>query len=212
MAGCHQEVVEVTAQEQMRLLGVIQHRVESVPPAQVLQSIRVTTAARTLCDLAAVVSPPDQRRRVDDALDRRLVDLTDLVACMEELGAGRRGFARLRPIVDERLAIDTESVLERRVLTWLEPSNLPLCVTQYDLRTKEGALYRLDFAWPEHRVVVEASGYRYHGSRTAFDRDSERFSTLAAEGWKVLVVTATTQRHQFMQQLAAALRPLRRSA
>ena len=48
---------------------------------------------------------------------------------------------------------------------------------------------RRDFAWPDHRLVVETDGYRYHSSREAKRRDNRRDRELTALGWRPLRFT-----------------------
>lgn len=47
--------------------------------------------------------------------------------------------------------------------------------------------YRLDFAWPDSKLAVEADGW-YHRSPEGAAKDSERDSWLRSEGWVVLRV------------------------
>ena len=68
--------------------------------------------------------------------------------------------------------------------------------------------YTVDFAWPEHGVVVEIDSWGTHGSRAAFERDRSRDAHLAARG--IAVVRFTEQRlverpHVVTATLAAAL-------
>jgi very-short-patch-repair endonuclease len=44
----------------------------------------------------------------------------------------------------------------------------------------------VDFHWPAQRLIVEADSYRYHHTRTAFDRDRERDAILARAGYRTL--------------------------
>jgi len=49
--------------------------------------------------------------------------------------------------------------------------------------------YRVDFAYPDARVAIEADGFRWHSSRQQFERDRARRNALTAMGWTVLHVT-----------------------
>jgi very-short-patch-repair endonuclease len=46
--------------------------------------------------------------------------------------------------------------------------------------------HRVDFHWPEHRLVVETDGWRTHGRRSRFESDRARDAHLHAAGWIVL--------------------------
>lgn len=49
--------------------------------------------------------------------------------------------------------------------------------------------YRVDFAFVEERMVVEADGIRYHSSPSARRRDRIRDKYLKNRGWKVMRFT-----------------------
>jgi len=55
----------------------------------------------------------------------------------------------------------------------------------------EDRRYRIDIAFPEHLVCVEADGYRFHGlSRTGWQRDRDKRNLLALAGWTILAFSA----------------------
>jgi len=47
----------------------------------------------------------------------------------------------------------------------------------------------VDFSWPRARLVVEVDTYRFHGDRTAFERDHESTMVLRRAGYEVLRTT-----------------------
>lgn len=49
--------------------------------------------------------------------------------------------------------------------------------------------FELDFLWVEHRLIVETDGFRYHGSRAAFEADRAKDARLQALGYRVLRFT-----------------------
>ena len=75
----------------------------------------------------------------------------------------------------------------------------------------------MDFLWPEQRLVVEADGFGYHGTREAFERDRARDADLQARGYRVLRVThrqlsgiaSQSRRISATAARRAALRPRR---
>ena len=83
---------------------------------------------------------------------------------------------------------------------------VPQPVRQHWVRV-DGQPYRLDFAWPDQLVAVEADGYDTHGGRVAFVRDHRRMSALAAAGWRVLPVTW----EQVTRSPATVVREVRRA-
>jgi very-short-patch-repair endonuclease len=71
----------------------------------------------------------------------------------------------------------------------LKKHKLPLPKTALDFRDDEGHPMRIDFAYVEQQVAIEADGFETHGPREAFEKDRTRLSRLAADGWKVVHLT-----------------------
>ena len=100
-------------------------------------------------------------------------------------------------------AMPTQSELERRMRALCRRAGLPEPVAQHRI-----GRFRVDFAWPEQRVVVETDGWETHGPRKAFEDDRARDADLIALGW---VVVRFTWRHldeepyRVAARLAAAL-------
>jgi very-short-patch-repair endonuclease len=102
--------------------------------------------------------------------------------------SGRPGAGRLAELLAERSGPPLESVLEAKVWRLLQHTGLPLPQRQFWV-SLPGGRYRLDFAWPEHRVGLECDGWEHHGARTAFDPDRARLAEFAAARWRILPVT-----------------------
>src|SRR3954454_19480395 len=104
------------------------HVVEMQPDEVTVEDgIRLTTPARTLLDLAAVVSPEHVKAAFDEAEVRRLTSPTSLHALVARY-PGRRGTRAVRRIVDDHRrngAPIPTSILERRLLTLLDANGLP---------------------------------------------------------------------------------------
>lgn len=186
--------VEVTVPRtrRRRVDGVIAHWIpnQSAADATSIGPIPVTTAARTLIDLATVASLNTVEEALDDAVRRRLVSLARLERALT--GAPRRsGVAKVRSILVARdpTAAVPESVFETMLLRLLKASGLPAPVMQYKIRTAGKAIAIVDFAFPAERLAVEADGYRWHSGRVRWERDLQRRNALTALGWRVLHVT-----------------------
>jgi hypothetical protein len=154
--------------------------------------IPVTTPARTLLDLAASLGAKELGRVVDDAWRRRLLtsrDLRDTV--LRHAGHGRRRLQPIHEVLADRLpgydpgANDWE--LERDRM-W-ERIGLPPAERQYRVRIR-GRSFRLDRALPSLKIAIEWNGFETHGTRSAFDRDSDRRALPAAAGWLCLDFTS----------------------
>jgi very-short-patch-repair endonuclease len=155
-----------------------------------LGPIPITTPVRTLIDvagrleddrlLAAMESVFRQQLGTPDRLAARLAALRD---------SGRPGAGRLAALLVRRGdGRPLESTLEGKVWHILTRAALPLPARQYWVTTA-GGRYRLDFAWPQRKLGLEADSWKHHGDRVAFGKDRERLSELVAMGWKVLMVT-----------------------
>ena len=171
------------------------HRTVHLPPADItrVDGIPVTRPARTLVDLAGVVSPRALEEAVDDALCRRLVTLPRLdrrTAAL--LGKGRAGSTVLAEVLgtwrgDQPLP---HEVAEARLMRRLVHAGLPPPTPQHEVYAPTGGFVaRLDLAWPEHRVGFELDGFRWHGSPRAHQRDLARHNRLKALAWTVLQAT-----------------------
>ena len=73
----------------------------------------------------------------------------------------------------------------QRVLT---SSDLPPPVLQHVVQLT-GQTRRLDLAWPEVRLGVEAHSRLFHFGRAADERDNRRDLELVAAGWELLYIT-----------------------
>ena len=78
----------------------------------------------------------------------------------------------------------TRSVAERKMLDLLRSARIGPTATNVLVNGHEA-----DFFWREERLIVEVDGYRYHGSREAFERDRKRDGAYVAAGYRVLRVT-----------------------
>ncbi|MDQ3898758.1 MAG: type IV toxin-antitoxin system AbiEi family antitoxin domain-containing protein [Actinomycetota bacterium] len=179
----------VVAGRQPSLAGVVVHRTRTLDTVDVSRACRipVTTPARTLLDLGAVVPTAAVESALEDALMRRLVSLALLARTIERLGGpGRNGAGVLRGLVEERdpATAPTRSRLEDELLRVLRQGGLPEPVRQHEV-----AGVRLDFAYPAIRLAIEADSRTWHGGRLDVQRNSDKGNVLLARGWRVLHFT-----------------------
>lgn len=183
--------IDVTADRQRRPQpGVAIHRGQ-LPRDEVtvVDEIPVTTPARTVLDLAAVLPQRQLEKAVNEASFRRLVDHSSLARVLERYPR-RRGRTRLRRIVERRrLGLEvTRSELEDRFMAFLDRRDLP--------RPEVNALvyvgrrrFEVDCLWRDARLIVELDGRAAHGTGVAFESDRARDRALAAAGWQAVRVT-----------------------
>ena len=191
--GVDSSLVEIVCPRRIRSTGFIAHRA-AVPRrhATHIGSIPVTDPSRTLLDLGGVVSTRLMEDALDDALRRGLTTLTRLRRRLQAEGRrGRAGTGILRQLVDARDPSSAlpESILESRVARLLTRAGLPRPVPQHEIRANGRLVARIDFAWPEHLVALEADGYRHHSGRAAWQRDRARRNLLTGLGWRVLHIS-----------------------
>ena len=143
----------------------------------------VTSVARTLVDLAADTPYAQMLALTDAALRTRLIGRTRL----DEVAASV-------PLRARRALLDgdgrAESPFESRARAEVLLAGLPAPVLQYVVRDRDGRfLARVDLAWPERRLAVEADGAEVHAGPAALRRDLRRQNALVVAGWIVLRFT-----------------------
>src|SRR6266536_293649 len=168
--------------------GLRVHRTCTLEPRDIVRhdGIAVTSPARTLLDLAAVLEYRPLRRAVRQAQSLRRVNVGQLVEVLGRLGP-RRGTRQLARIVATGPA-PTRSELEDAVLDLL----LRFGLTHPDVNVPlylGGRRIVPDFRWPEQQLVLEADGAAWHDHKLAREDDAERQALLEAHGERVLRVT-----------------------
>lgn len=151
----------------------------------VVNGVPVTSPARTLVDLAPMLTAAQLQGTLGEA-DRR--GLLDLDAVERALGRSKtrhgQGHSRLRDALDaHRRAGATllRSELEERFLDVVLEAGLP----RPRLNAPIGP-YEVDALWPTARVVVETDGWAHHSDRRAAAQDRDKTNRLQAAGYLVL--------------------------
>jgi hypothetical protein len=154
---------------------------------QLIGGVRVTTPLRTALDLACKLP----RRQATAALDafarRHQVTTSDLRRLLVRYFR-RRGVVQAReliPLTDGRIESARESWLKLAI----HDHGLPQPEPQYWIVIAGVPTYRLDFAYPHARVVVEYDGEEFHSSPEQKAADHARRDRLRLQGWRVVVVT-----------------------
>src|SRR5215210_1884025 len=152
--------------------------------------IPVTTPARTLLDVAAVLTEQQLTRAAERAEALRLTSPTSLEALAMRYPR-RPGTPAIKRLIDENRiqATTTRSELERRFLTLLDAENLPPPLVNEEIHLDQATKYEPDFTWRTHKLIVELDGYETHATREAFERDRARDRALQIAGWRVLRIT-----------------------
>jgi very-short-patch-repair endonuclease len=161
--------------------------------------IPVTTPARTLIDLGAVVSIDRLEEALDSAIRKGTVDLHELTARHAAIRqSGRNGVGPLARLLETRSAIDTvpQSVLERRFMRLLDRAGLPQPERQVKVRRADGRVAYLDFAYSLIRIGIELDGLAWHSTATQRQRDHERQNEVVITDWAILRFTYQDVMHR----------------
>ena len=196
--------VTVPADRTLTRPGIRFHRTDALTPRDTrrVERIPVTSPARTLLDVAALLSSTALERALGEAIARRLVRRSDLRDQLER-NPGRPGTPSLRALVRGATPAWTRSEAEAELLALLRAADLPLPAANQKL-----GRYEPDLLWREQRVIVEFDSWQWHSSRRAFEADRRRDADLAARGYTVIRVTwrqLATEPHAVVARIAAAL-------
>jgi hypothetical protein len=203
----HHEVAVPTRRRQPEIrtvtLGLIPDEVT------VDDGIPVTSVARTLLDLAAVLDVHRLDQVVGRAEQRLLTDSPSLPDLIER-HRGARGLANLRAILaDRRIGLDVaESELEVEFAAFLAERGLPRPERNVWVRAGERS-FRLDCLWREVGLAVELDSREFHANDASFEGDRARDLSLMSVGIRTARVTGRrlrTDRFGLERELLASLR------
>jgi very-short-patch-repair endonuclease len=121
---------------------------------------------------------------LDGALHRRRLSLRTMERMLERAGERHPGHRAIAPLVAARLAgrRPTESELEDDLLAVIRQYGLPEPVPQHPWRGR-----RIDFAYPELVLGIEANSVQAHAAREDVQRNAEKANELL--GWWILYFT-----------------------
>jgi hypothetical protein len=151
-----------------------------------VDGLLVTTPARTALDLACMLSMRDGLAVVDAFMRVCGVSRPELEALLRRF-RGRRGVIQARAIAavaDARSESHGESWTRLAMIH----ADLPTPELQWWVYVDGVPTYRLDMAYPKHKVAVEYDGREFHSRPEEREQDRRRRSWLEAHGWTVVVV------------------------
>jgi very-short-patch-repair endonuclease len=144
---------------------------------ELVGGLRVASLQDTLRECAATRPAAEAVALVDSAFRRQLLGPLSVV--------GRSRLARTIRLADPR----SGSVLESALRVLLAQAGLRPPETQYVIRDGRAFAARVDFCWPEQRLIVEADGRRWHDPDDARVFDRRRANRCAKAGWRLLRFT-----------------------
>lgn len=187
--GSYRPAADIDIHRTRRLLNVDVTSRDGVP---------VTTAARTIIDIARAATPKVVRRLIREAQYRQILSSDEWMRAVLR-HQGHPGLAvvmQADPQIAVRLTGDGPAGGDLAVL--LAELPLPPAIPQYRVPVG-GEAFRIDHAYPDVKLAVEGDGRREHTSPTAIDDDHRRTLLLGTVGW--LVVRAS--QHRLVQDRTA---------
>jgi very-short-patch-repair endonuclease len=196
-SGIHVYTTELPAEHMISWCGVL-----------------VTTAARTVIDLARTVSFPDGVVAADSCLRKKLASkpqLYDVLATSPR----RRGAALAARVV--RFATElAESALESIARVAFAEEGLPAPRLQVWIATAEGdVIGRADFCWEEHKTIAEVDGAMKYDDPSRAMAQLRRDKRLREAGYEVVHFTwgdITARPAEVAASIRAAFRAAARKA
>lgn len=187
--------------------GVKVHRTPVLESdVRIVDGMRITGPVRACWDAATLSDVGIALVVVDGLLNRRVLTSEELNRRLS-VGAGTWGVRRAREVFD--LADGrSESPSETQVRLLMYRAELPQPVPQFEVRLDGRFVARVDFAWPERKVILEYDG-AHHADQLQMRRDRTRLNDLVTAGWVVLHATAADLHDptRMLQALRAALTP-----
>jgi len=193
--------------------GVSGHRLQIEPRDIVLlQGVRVTSLARTWCDLGAVLSEEDLIAAGDFLLWRKRppqlrLSAQDLWDALDR-HHGRRGRPLLRatiPCLCDRADSPPESTIRVRCIH----AGLPAPVVNVDAYDARGRfLGKPDLSFPKYRVAVDYEGEVHRIDAVQWAKDLKRAPRFEDAGWSYLRAGAADYRdsHELIARIRSRLR------
>jgi hypothetical protein len=145
--------------------------------------IPVTAPVQTLIDLATELKPLRLERAVNEADKLDLVDPETLRRALDH-HVGEPGVKKLATLLDRHTFRLSDSDLEVLFRPIAMAAGLPVPLTKHWVLDHE-----TDFFFPDHDLIVETDGLRYHRTPAQQARMAKRDQTHVAAGFRVLRFT-----------------------
>jgi hypothetical protein len=165
--------------------GIRLHRSRGLAAKDVttVHGLPVTTAARTLLDLADVLSERELERALDEALAKRLTSPTKVREVLKRAGRGRRGASILAALLRRTTSSVTRSEAEERLLATLRLAGVEEPDCNVDVHGVVPDCY-----WARAALAANFDSKQWHRSPAARRRDTRQRATLRAHGIDVVTI------------------------
>lgn len=204
--------ISVPYERNPRRRGIVTHRVRDLHLAQptIVDGIAVTGPARSILDLGGV-EPERALRAVNAARRADVLEWDDLLRTLvAHERPGRPGVTALRAVLAPHYRdLLTDSTTEELAFEILERSAaVPLPVSQHPVVCADGVEVTIDYAWPEHRVLLEVFGADHLTNEPLQHLDLHRRNQIELAGYRLLVYTGRLlerQPDQFVRDVRSLL-------
>ena len=189
--------------------GVRTYRTRMLDPRDltVIDGTPVTTVARTLLDLAAILRPPDLEVVIDRAERANLFDLNAVVDVLQRAN-GKKGTGTLKRVIAAYENSSQKSKLERAFKRLLKPATDIPSPSFNALTEGETGTHEVDALWPQQRLAVQLDGFEFHRTRRDREKDALSDADLELAGYRVMRLTwddSTVNGHCTLRRLRLAL-------
>lgn len=165
-------------------------------PLRKVRGRLATAPAWTAVEIARTLRRPRALAVLDAALHADRCTRAELVAAAAEQ-KGRRGIVHVRELVqiaDGR----AESPMESEARLVFLDGGLPTPELQYETIDLHGKLWRVDFAWPDAKVVAEYDSVEWHANPEAWKHDRMKTARLQECGWvSIPMVVDDVRKHPY---------------
>jgi hypothetical protein len=189
--------------------GLIVHRREGAPLTMVDGRL-ATTPEWSAVEVARGLRRPRALATLDAALRSGTCDLRSLnLAAARQ--AGRRGIVHVRELLSLASPL-AESPMESEARLAMHDGGLPAPTLQFEVVDRNWRTWRVDFAWPDHKVAVEYDGFDWHSSQDQFRKDRQKVAALRELDWTVLSIVDEDVRRRSWDMVNRIDNLLRRAA
>jgi len=177
--------VSIRRHSRLERPGIVVHARAKLPERSVVRrfGIPVTHPIQTLIDVATELKPLRLERAVNEADKLDLVDPETLRRALDAYG-GMPGVRTLRTMLDRHTFRLSDSDLEILFRPLAIAAGFPVPLTKHWVLG-----YETDFFFPDHDLIVETDGLRYHRTPSQQARAAMRDQKHVVAGFRVIRFT-----------------------
>jgi len=179
-------------------------------PLRKIQGRLATAPAWTAVEIARTIRRSRALAVLDAALHVECCTSAELSAAVDEQ-KGRRGIVHVRELV-ELADGRAESPMESEARLVFIDGGLPLPELQYEIVDLHGNLWRVDFAWPDYKVVAEYDSVEWHANPEGWKHDRMKTASLQECRWTTVPMVVDDVRKRPYELVSRIFGHLERAA